>query len=197
MGQAIPIYGWVAESLPGLVLNSYHVCCPDIAGAAILGQNPTGVVGGDFKALGYGFPAAAAFLLGELEDALRGDAGYSRFAVGEPALLAGGEAAEAALALGTVILGAVAVVVGVGVVIDLAFGPGVGLVEGAVEGFAAVGGEGFEDAGSEFVIGVGYGGIGLPVGAVPRGEAGGCGGVNVELMCGMGVVRIRRGRWCG
>ena len=87
-----------------------------------------------------GFPAAAAFLLGEFKDALRGDAGDAVFAVGEPAFLAGGEAAEAALALGAVVLGAVPVVMGVGVVIDLALGPSVGLVKAAIEGFAAVGG---------------------------------------------------------
>ena len=85
-------------------------------------------------------PAAAAFLLGELKDALRGYAGDAVFAVGQPAFLPRRKAAETALALGAVVLGAVAVVMGVGVVIDLALGPGVGLVEGAVEGFAAVGG---------------------------------------------------------
>ena len=150
------------------------------AGGQVVGQSvlENGGQGMAFPGVGVGL----SFPVGELKDAFRGDAGDASFAVSQPALLPGGEAAEAALALGTFILGAVAVVVGV--VIDLAFGPSVGLVKAAVEGFAAVGGEGFEDAGSEFVVGVGYGGIGLPVGAVPRGEAGGFGGVNVERMCG-------------
>ena len=131
-------------------------------------------------------------MLGEFEDALRGDAGDAVFAIGEPAFLTGGEAAEAALALGAVVLGAVPVVVGVGIVIDLAFGPGIGLVEGAVEGFAAVGGEGFEDAGGQLIVGVGYGGMGLPVGAVPADEAG-VGGVYVEQMFrGGGSTEVAR-----
>ena len=141
----------------------------------------------------YGFPAAAAFLLGEFKDAFRADAGDTVFAIGEPAFLPGGEAAEAALPLGAVVLGAVPVVVGVGVIIDLALGPGVGLVEGAVEGFAAVGGEGFEDAGSQFVVGVGYGGTGLPIGAVPADEAGSVGRRYVEQVFREGVA----GRWRG
>ena len=130
--------------------------------------------------------------MGELKDAFWAYAGDAVFAVGEPALLPGGEAAEAALPLGTVVLGAVAVVVGVGVVIDLALGPGVGLVEAAVEGFAAVGGEGFEDGRRQFVVGVGYGGIGLPVGAVPADEAAGFGSVYVEQVFKGGV-----GKWSG
>ena len=138
-------------------------------------------------------PAAAAFLFGEFKDAFRANAGDAVFAVGEPAFLPGGEAAEAALALGAVILSSVAVVVGVGVVINLALGPGVGLVEGAVEGFAAVGGEGFEDGGGQFVLSVGYGGMGLPVGAVPADEAGGVGRRYVEQVFRGGVA----GRWRG
>ena len=108
------------------------------AGIAFAGLDEAGGVGGEVAADGYFF--AAAGFLGELKDALAGDAGYAGFAVGEVAFLGGQKAAEAAVL--AVIDGVVAFVAVFAGLPGFGFGEGVGLVDGAVEGFAAVGGEG-------------------------------------------------------
>ena len=103
---------------------------------------------------------APPFLLRKLKNAVNADAGNAGFALGQPALLGGDKAAENAAFPGIDgVIPLVAVFAG---------GPGfglaksVGLVNAAVEGLAAVFGQGFQDGDSP--VGVGKG---LPVGAVP------------------------------
>ncbi len=120
-----------------------------------------------------GFLAAAGFL-GELKNEFAADAGNAGFAVSEVALLGGEEAAEVALL--AEIDGVVAFVAVAAGKPGFGLGLGVGLVDGAVDGLAAVGGEGFEDHRDAGVIGVGNGRGLLPVGAVPGdGSAAGLG----------------------
>ena len=69
------------------------------------------------------------------------------------------------------------------------------MVDGAVDSFAAVGGEGFEDKGDAGVVSVGNGGGSLPVGAVPGdGARGGLGGSYIEQVFGGGSTELERVR---
>ena len=175
------VAGRAADVAPRIVAVAVNVALScrkgrGSAGNRGVGSSPRGIGSAGVVEAFDDFLAAALFL-GELKDAFAGDAGYAGFAVGEVAFLGGEEAAEAAvLALVDGVVAFVAVFAGFP---GFGFGEGVGLVDGAVEGFAAVGGEGFEDGGDAGVRGVGYGGGGLPVGAVPGDGTGG----------GMGRVR--------
>ena len=69
------------------------------------------------------------------------------------------------------------------------------MVDGAVDGFATVGGEGFEDKGDAGVVGVGNGGGGLPVGAVPGdGTGGGRNRAYIEQVFRGGSTELERVR---
>ncbi len=164
-----------------------------------MGFDQAAGVGGEFQGLdyidiAYSFPLFAfpPGLLGEFEDAVDGLAAYAGFAVGEVVLLGGQEAAEvAALAEVDGVVPLIAVAAGGP---SFGFGEGVGLVDGAVDGFAAVGGEGFEDNGDAGIVGVGNGGGGLPVVTVPGdGAGGGLGRGYIEQVLVEWVVR----NWTG
>ena len=100
------------------------------------------------------------FLFGKLKNAVDAYPGNAGFAVGQPALLGGDKAAENAAFPGIDgIVPFIAVFAG-GPSFRLA--ESVGLVDAAVEGFAPVFGQGFQNGGSP--VGMGKG---LPVGTVP------------------------------
>ena len=108
---------------------------------------------------------APPFLFGKLKDAVDADPGNARFPVGQPALLGGDKAPElAAFAEIDRIIPLVAVFAGRP---GFLLGKGIRLVDAAVEGFAPVFGQGFQDGGR--AVGMGKG---LPVGTVPGDGAG-------------------------
>ena len=98
--------------------------------------------------------------LRKLKNAVDADPGNAGFPLGQPTLLGGDETAEnAAFPEINGVIPFIAVFAGLP---GFGLGKGVGLVDAAVEGFAAIFGQGLEDGGSP--VGVGKG---LPVGAVP------------------------------
>ena len=103
---------------------------------------------------------APPFLFGKLKNAVDADPGNARFPLGQPALLGGDETAE--LAPFPEIDGVIPLVAVFPGLPSFGLGKGVGLVDAAVEGFAAIFGQGLEDGGSPVVMGKG-----LPVGTVP------------------------------
>ena len=106
------------------------------------------------------------FLPGKLKNAVDADPGNAGFPVGQPTLLGGDKAAENAAFPGIDgIIPLVAVFAGGP---GFGLGKGVGLVNAAVEGFAAIFGQGFQDGGG--AVGMGKG---LPIGAVPGDSTGG------------------------
>ena len=100
------------------------------------------------------------FLFRKLKDAVDADAGNPGFPVGQPALLGCQKAAENAAFPG--IDGIVPLVAVFPGFPGFSLAESIGLVNAAVEGFAPVLGQGFQDGGR--TVGVGKG---LPVGAVP------------------------------
>ena len=100
------------------------------------------------------------FLPRELKDAVDADPGNAGFSVGQPTLLGSDKAAEiAALSEIDGIIPFIAVFAGGP---GFGLGKGIGLVNAAVEGFAAIFGQGFQNGGR--AVGVGKG---LPIGTVP------------------------------
>ena len=111
--------------------------------------------------------SAPPFLPGKLKDAVYTDPGNAGFSLGQPTLLGGDETAELApLPEIDGVIPFIAVFAGLP---SFGLGKGVGLVDAAVEGLAAVFGQGFQDGGGAILMGKG-----LPVGAVP-GYRPGCG----------------------
>ena len=109
---------------------------------------------------------AFLFLPGKLKDAVDADSGNAGFPLGQPALLGGDETAENAAFPG--IDGIVPLVAVFASFPSFGLAESIGLVNAAVEGFAPVFGQGFEDGDSP--VGVGKG---LPVGTVPGDSPGG------------------------
>ena len=99
-------------------------------------------------------------LLRKLKDAVDADPGNAGFPLGQPTLLGGDKAAE--LAAFPEIDGVIPLVAVFAGLPSFGLGKGVGLVDAAVEGLAAVFGQGFQDGGR--AVGMGKG---LPVGTVP------------------------------
>ena len=120
-------------------------------------------VGGDFAPHGL-FPPP--FLPGKLKNAVDADPGNAGFPLGQPALLGRDKAAENAAFPG--IDGVVPLVAVFAGRPGFRLGKGVGLVDAAIEGFAPVFGQGFQNGGRP--VGVGKG---LPIGTVPGDGAGG------------------------
>ena len=109
--------------------------------------------------------SAPPFLPRKLKDAVNADPGNAGFSVGQITLLGGDETPElAALPEIDGVVPFIAVFAGFP---GFGLGKGVGLVDAAVEGLAAVFGQGFQDGGSP--VGVGKG---LPIGAIPGDAAG-------------------------
>ena len=133
-----------------------------IAQGAVRG-NYLAVAGGwNFQLLDYHRLIAAAFLFlpGKFKNAVNADPGNARFPVGQPALLRRDKAAENAAFPGIDgIVPFIAVFAGRP---GFSLGKGIGLVNAAIEGFAPVFGQGFQDGRSPVVMGKG-----LPVGTVP------------------------------
>ena len=124
------------------------------------------------RATGIGLRRAAAdsepldplspppFLFRKLKNAVNANAGNAGFSVGQPALLSGDKAAENAAFPG--IDGVVPFIAVFAGGPGFGFAESVGLVDAAVEGFAPVFGQGFEDGGFPVLVDKG-----LPVGTVP------------------------------
>ena len=129
-------------------------------------------------------------LPGELKNAIPAYSGDAGFPLGQPALLGGDKAAEnAAFPRINGIIPFIAVFAGLP---GFGFAESVGLVDAAVEGFAPVFGQGFQDGGSP--VGVGKG---LPVGAVPGDRPAlrrGCPPPLLRSLKGIGQGRLR---FCG
>jgi len=102
----------------------------------------------------------APFLPRKLKDAVDADPGNAGFSVGQPTLLSGDETPE--LTAFPEIDGVVPFIAVFPGFPGFGLGKGVGLVNAAVEGFAPVFGQGFQDGRGAVVMGKG-----LPVGAVP------------------------------
>ena len=117
-------------------------------------------VGGSANLESFNPLSPPLFLPGKLKDAVDADPGNAGFPVGQPALLGGDETAEnAAFPEIDGVIPLVAVFAGGP---GFGLGKGVGLVNAAVEGLAAIFGQGFQDGGR--AVGVGKG---LPIGTVP------------------------------
>ncbi len=97
---------------------------------------------------------------GKLKDAVDADPGNAGFPLGQPALLRRDETAE--LTPFPEIDGVIPLVAVFPGLPGFGFGKGIGLVDAAVEGFAAIFGQGFQNGGR--AVGVGKG---LPVGTIP------------------------------
>ena len=100
------------------------------------------------------------FLPGKFKNAVDAYPSNPGFPLGQPALLGGDKAAENAPFSG--IDGIVPLVAVFPGLPSFGFAKGVGLVNAAIEGFAAIFGQGFQDGGSAILMGKG-----LPIGAVP------------------------------
>ena len=133
-----------------------------IAQGAVRRKDKAAGVSGDCQLLDYHRLIAAAFLFlpGKLKDAVDADASNPGFPLGQPALLGGDETAENAPFPG--IDGIVPLVAVLAGGPGFGFGKGVGLVNAAIEGFAPVLSQRFQDGGSAIRVGKG-----LPVGTVP------------------------------
>ena len=105
-------------------------------------------------------PPPSPLLPRKLKDAVNADPGNAGFSVGQPALLGGDKAAE--LTAFPEIDGVIPLVAIFAGGPGFGFGKGIGLVNPAVEGLAAIFGQGFQDGRSP--VGMGKG---LPIGTVP------------------------------
>ena len=146
---------------PGVSRGRYRRPRPGAQGAVRRNRHAI-AVGEKFHTVNNHRLIAAAFLFlpGKLKNGGDGLAGNPRFPLGQPALLGGDKAAKrAAFPPIDRVIPLVAVFPGGP---GFGFGKGIGLVKAAVEGFAPVFGQGFQNGG----VAVGMG-KGLPVGTVP------------------------------
>ena len=126
------------------------------------------------------------FLPGKLKDAVDADAGNAGFPVGQPALLRRDETPE--LAPFPEIDGVVPLVAVFAGLPGFRLAESVGLVNAAVEGLAAIFGQGFQNGGRAVVMGKG-----LPVGAIPGDRPGlrsGCPPPLLHSLKGIGQGRL-------